>query len=105
MRKNCQKRTALVALVLLCILASGCGCGKKKEKDPEKEQVMKITITPEATPTPVPEQVNADAVVTRDKITMINGYLVEGIGTSGRQVERTETGEASEEPPEDNSEE
>lgn len=90
MRKGCSKLTALFSLLMLCLFAAGCGCGKKNEKDPAEQQVLKITITPEATPTPQPSEVNADAVVTNGNITMVNGYLVEESGTSGRKVDNTE---------------
>lgn len=68
----------------MCTFLAGCGCGKKKAADPETEEVIKISITPEATPTTAPEQVNSDAVVSSNGVTMVNSYLDESAGsTSG----------------------
>lgn len=88
MKKFYRKLCAVMLLGLFCVLFAGCGCGKKKPQ--ETEQVVKITITPVATPTPAPEEVNAEAVVTSGKVTMVNDYLVEK-GSSGETPEATET--------------
>lgn len=75
-----QRKRAVVLLLAAAVLMgtlSGCGCGKKKKADPETQQVMKISITPAVTPTPSVEEVNPDAVVTKDGITMVNSYLAE----------------------------
>ena len=74
MKRNRKKNIIIAAGLILTMFVSGCGCGKK-EIDPAKEQVLEIRITPMPTPTPAPEELNEDAVVQKDGITMLNGYL------------------------------
>lgn len=76
MKKCIIRKLTAVSVLLLCVFLAGCGCGKKKT-DPAASQVLKISITPEPSPTPEPEQINADAIVTRDGITMVNQYLLD----------------------------
>ena len=84
MRKTRSRLLLTGTVLLMCTLLAGCGCGRKKAADPETEEVIKISITPEATPTTAPEQVNSDAVVSSNGVTMVNSYLDESAGsTSG----------------------
>lgn len=81
MKKCTVRKFAFTAVLMLCVFLSGCGCGEKK-KDPAGEQVLKITITPEPSPTVKPEEIDQNAVVTNDGVTMVNEYLIsqEGAG-------------------------
>lgn len=80
-------------LGILCLTVSFAGCGKKDD-DPAGREVLQISITPEPTPTPEPEQLNPDAVVTEGSLTMVNGYLVEGIGTTRAGKGKLGTGDS-----------
>ena len=88
MNKNRKKQMILAAVLSLCLFGAGCGCGKK-ETDPAKEQVLKITITPAPTPTTAPEELNSDAIITNDGVTMLNGYM-EDASTSEKASSKSE---------------
>lgn len=90
--KRAEYGKAVVFAGVLCLMVLLGGCGKKDD-DPAGRQVLEISITPEPTPTPVPEQLNPDAVVTEGSLTMVNGYLVEGIGTTRKGKLDTEASE------------
>ena len=76
----CKSILFFAGITGLCVLLGGCG--KDKEEDLAGKQVLEISITPAPTPTPEPSQLNPDAVVTEGRLTMVNGYLVDGIGVS-----------------------
>ncbi|MDO4519427.1 MAG: hypothetical protein Q4B47_03910 [Eubacteriales bacterium] len=64
----------MLIAALLSISLIGCG---KKEKDAATQQVLKITITPTPVITPEAEEINPNAIVTKDNVTMTNLYLLE----------------------------
>lgn len=76
----CKSILLFAGIAGLCVLFGGCG--RDKEEDLAGKQVLEISITPAPTPTPEPSQLNPDAVVTEGRLTMVNGYLVDGIGVS-----------------------
>lgn len=71
-----KKKIAILCMVLLSVLTSGCG--KEKTVDEVSSQVIQISVAPvEATPTPAPDQVDSAAVVTNGNLTMVNDYLAD----------------------------
>lgn len=71
-----KKKIAILCMVLLSILTSGCG--KEKTVDEVASKVIQISVAPvEATPTPSPDQVDSAAVVTNGNLTMVNAYLAD----------------------------
>lgn len=78
MKKYTKKKLAVISVLMLCAFLSGCG---KKKKDPASEQVLKISITPEPSPTQKPDEIDKDAVVTKDGVIMVNEYLISQEGS------------------------
>ena len=69
-----KKKIAILCMVLLSVLASGCG--KDKTVDEASSQVIQISVAPEeTTPTPAPDQIDSSAVTTNGNLTMVNEYL------------------------------
>ena len=71
-----KKKIAILCMILLSVLTSGCG--KEKTVDEASSQVIQISVAPmEATPTPAPDQVASAAVITNGNLTMVNNYLAD----------------------------
>ena len=69
-----KKKIAILCMILLSVLTSGCG--KEKTVDEASSQVIQISVAPEeTTPTPAPDQIDSSAVTTNGNLTMVNEYL------------------------------
>jgi preprotein translocase subunit Sec63 len=86
-----KKKIAILCMVLLSVLASGCG--KEKTVDEASSQVIQISVAPvEATPTPAPDQVDSAAVITNGNLTMVNNYLADQSTTDISASEISDSG-------------
>ena len=76
-----KKKIAILCMILLSVLTSGCG--KEKTVDEASSQVIQISVAPPSpTSTPAPDQVDSVAVTTNGNLTMVNEYLADQ-STSG----------------------
>ena len=86
-----KKKIAILCMILLSVLTSGCG--KEKTVDEASSQVIQISVAPvEATPTPAPDQVDSAAVVTNGNLTMVNNYLADQSTTGVSASEISDSG-------------
>ena len=86
-----KKKIAILCMILLSVLTSGCG--KEKTVDEASSQVIQISVAPvEATPTPAPDQVASAAVITNGNLTMVNNYLADQSTTDASTSEISDSG-------------